>query len=430
MKTFFFNRRNIFIIFFLTNTIVFSQKKIVEFGSEWKYYSKKEAPEKGWQVLDSITSFWKKGKGPLGYGLDSINTILNYGEDEYNKIITAYFTKTFYVENPYEFVVFLIELQKDDGIMLYLNGREIFREDMPSGKIVHKTFANSRVINNYQKFKHSIYMSPEDFKEGENILSASVHQGHEESPDLFFDLQFVGYKDASKLKVLKKEKTIKNLYLDLKLKDLGYKQELVTKISQQERLKKEGENYKLLLFIALLFFLLVIVTLYQVWKKNRLKSIKLIELQNTLKNRNQIKDSEMMNISLNSLNNKQFLKVVKNDLESNLKEDNIDALKKELNKLVYSINYNIDSREDWENFKKYFNIVHSGYLDKLNELHPSLSDAELRHCIFIKLHMQTKEIANVLHIDPRTVQSSRYRIKKKMKLAEDVNLKEYLLSIS
>lgn len=430
MKTFSFKRSSILIVFYLINLMTFSQTSFIEFGSEWKYYSKKEAPEKGWHVIDSITSFWEKGKSPLGYGKDSIYTILNYGNDKKNKIVAAYFTKTFYVKKSSEYVVFLMELQKDDGIILYLNGREIFREDMPSGDITHKTLANSRVINTYEEFIHCIYLSPEDLKEGDNVLSASVHQGFADSPDLLFNLQLIGYKDVRKLKILDKEKTIKNLYLDLKLKDLGYKQELETKILQEESLKKKGKNYKLLLLVTLLFLLLSIITLYQVWKKNKLRNIELVKLQDTLKNENQVNDSEMMNISLSFLNNKQFLKVVKNDLESNLKEDSIKVLRKELNKLVDGINYNIDSREDWENFKKYFNMVHSGYLDKLKELHTSLSDAEIRHCIFIKLHMQTKEIANILHIDPRTVQSSRYRIKKKMKLDENISLKEYLISIS
>jgi DNA-binding CsgD family transcriptional regulator len=50
--------------------------------------------------------------------------------------------------------------------------------------------------------------------------------------------------------------------------------------------------------------------------------------------------------------------------------------------------------------------------------------------MFIKLHLQTKEIAKILLIDPRSVQTARYRIKKKMNLDEDIDLRAYLLKIT
>ena len=48
--------------------------------------------------------------------------------------------------------------------------------------------------------------------------------------------------------------------------------------------------------------------------------------------------------------------------------------------------------------------------------------------MFIKLHLQTKEIARILLIDPRSVQTARYRIKKKMNLKEEEDLRRYLIS--
>jgi len=49
--------------------------------------------------------------------------------------------------------------------------------------------------------------------------------------------------------------------------------------------------------------------------------------------------------------------------------------------------------------------------------------------MFIKTHLQTKEIARILLIDPRSVQTSRYLIKKKMGLEETIDLREYLLDL-
>ena len=97
--------------------------------------------------------------------------------------------------------------------------------------------------------------------------------------------------------------------------------------------------------------------------------------------------------------------------------------------IAKQIDYNIGHEDDWENLKKHFNAIHTGYFDQLIKLHPSLTEVELRHCIFIKLHMQTKEIAKILNIDPKSVQVSRYRIKKKMKLPEQVDLRDYLMKV-
>ncbi|WP_430811017.1 MULTISPECIES: helix-turn-helix transcriptional regulator [unclassified Carboxylicivirga] len=74
-------------------------------------------------------------------------------------------------------------------------------------------------------------------------------------------------------------------------------------------------------------------------------------------------------------------------------------------------------------------MVHAGYLEKLKYLHPNLSDIELKHCIFIKLHMEAKEVASLLNVEPRSVATSKYRIKKKLQLTEAHDLKDYLLSV-
>lgn len=409
---------------------LFSQTKFIQFGDEWKYYDQKDAPEKGWENSNRITSSWKKGRTGLGYGDRAIKTVINYGEDSNDKIITAYFTKSIRITDPFQFILYQISIEKDDGVVLYLNGREIYRKDMPLGEITHTTRASRLVVSGEQEeLLHTVFLSPEDLQIGENILSASVHQGRKESEDLIFNLELIGSNDVGVLRFLKKERTIKDLHLGLKLKDLGHKQEIERITLEQKLLKQKNNSYKIYLSVALVLLFASILGLTQVWKIYRTKNIELIKTNISLKDQNQMKGAEMINVSLSSLNNKQLLKVIKKDLEDNLKENSLSATKKEINKIINNINYNIDSTEDWENLKKHFNVVHSGYVDKLNELHPSLTDIELRHCIFIKLHMQTKEIANVLHIDPRSVQSSRYRIKKKMGLDENVNLKEYLISI-
>ena len=143
---------------------------------------------------------------------------------------------------------------------------------------------------------------------------------------------------------------------------------------------------------------------------------------------NQNKDREMLNASINSINNQQSLKTIKSIIEDSL-DNNLKLDNRELKNIINQIEYNVNTNENWENLKKHFNAIHLGYYDKLISLYPTLSDIELRHCIFIKLFMQTKEIASILNIDPKSVQASRYRIKKKMELDESIDLRDYLIKI-
>ena len=105
----------------------------------------------------------------------------------------------------------------------------------------------------------------------------------------------------------------------------------------------------------------------------------------------------------------------------------IDYRTKEFEKIISKIDFILDHDDEWINLKKHFNVIHTEFLDELNQItSPLLSESEIRHCVFMKLHMHTKEIARLMNIDPKSVQTSRYRLKKKMNLNENIDLKEYL----
>lgn len=63
-----------------------------------------------------------------------------------------------------------------------------------------------------------------------------------------------------------------------------------------------------------------------------------------------------------------------------------------------------------------FSRVHESFFSKISNVFPQLSQSEKRLCALLKLNMNTKEIANVLHINSRSVDQKKYRLKKKMHL--------------
>ncbi|AXT62685.1 hypothetical protein D1816_20825 [Aquimarina sp. AD10] len=406
-----------------------AQTKIISEGDEWYYYDDKSAPPKEWINNNYIYTDWKKGISPLGYGDDRIKTVISYGNNKSKKHITKYFKKTFRIDDPYEYLVYELKLQRDDGIVLYLNGRELLRDNMPENDtITHKTKANSLVRSDREEVIYTELIFPDNLIVGNNTISASVHQSRVTSSDCLFNLELIGDNNPNKIPIVLKERTIQNLSLDLKLKELNHKLELEKKDLQFGFLQKSNTSLKITIYIIIALLVLSIIGISLLWKKHTTKEKKLSENIFGLEEINRRKDQEMMSNSIKLLDNQQYLKEIKKELEDTIKEDTT-SIKKELKKIVNQIEYNLENEEDWENLKKHFNVIHTGFFDKLIKQHPSLSEIELRHCIFIKLYMQTKEIARIMHIDPRSVQASRYRIKKKMNLDENTDLREYLLNL-
>ena len=404
-----------------------AQTKIISQGDEWQYYDDQKAPPIGWEKLNNNTSKWKTGISPLGYGDSFVTTSISFGKDSLKKDIVKYFKKTFRIDNPFEYIVYKINIHKDDGIVLYLNGKEITRIDMPDKEITNNTKATSLIISGEaEEYVHTIVLAPDDFITGLNTIAASIHQGSSNSEDCIFSLELIGDNNHEMLPLLLKERSMKNLSLDFKIKELKHKQELDKNKSKLEALEHSKSNIKIVLFLLLILLLIGIAYAYRLFKSFKTKEDKLLRDISNFKEINNNKDLEMMSISMNSLNDKHYLKELKRDLEKSIKGD-ATSIKKEVKSTINNIKHNLDHNDDWENLKKHFNAVYTGFYDKLIEFHPTLSEIELRHCIFIKLHMQTKEIANILHIDARSVQASRYRIKKKMDLSENMDLKDYLL---
>jgi len=99
---------------------------------------------------------------------------------------------------------------------------------------------------------------------------------------------------------------------------------------------------------------------------------------------------------------------------------------KEIKKLIRS---SANLENDWADFKLHFENVHPDFFIRLNEMHQNLSQTDSRHCAYIKMKLSTKEIARLMGISATSVQMSRVRLKKKMKLGKETDLRNYILEI-
>ena len=160
---------------------------LVPRNSEWKYLY--EAAPSSWNRPSFNDSSWKTGKGQLGYGDGDEATVLDYGKNPDNKPITAYFRREFEVKNVKDVSLLALDLVRDDGAAIYLNGTEVHRDNLSSGTLRFTTQApsspNKNVENNYLRST----ISPTHLKNGRNVIAVEVHQNDPDSTDLSFDLQ-------------------------------------------------------------------------------------------------------------------------------------------------------------------------------------------------------------------------------------------------
>ncbi len=139
------------------------------------------------------------------------------------------------------------------------------------------------------------------------------------------------------------------------------------------------------------------------------------------------KDRQLAENALNLTKNDAFLNKFKKRMEDLLltfPDDQIHP-KEELAAIIADLDSHF-IQDGWKRFQLSFDAVHSDFVQTLAHAHPDLSPAEAKLSIFLKLGMNTKDIANLLYLTPESVKVARSRLRKKLGLTHNHNLHNYL----
>ena len=158
-------------------------------GSTWKYLDTGTNQGTAWRDLAFQDSGWATGPGKLGYSSNNagFGTVVSYGPDPANKYITTYFRKAFTVSNPGTIAALNLGLLRDDGAVVYLNGIEVYRNNMPGGAVTYITRASTTVDDGNTYYPASV--DPALLVAGTNVIAAEMHQVSPSSSDLSFDAE-------------------------------------------------------------------------------------------------------------------------------------------------------------------------------------------------------------------------------------------------
>ena len=163
---------------------------LVNEGATWSYSDNGGASAPGWNST-SFADNWSQGPSPLGYGAD-VATEISDGGDPDNKHLVSWFRHTFTVDDASGFDSLLLQLARDDAAIVYLNGNEVWRLNLPPGEVDHTTAAASNIEWWFQTALIPTMLSTENLLDGENVLAVQVHQHDAASSDMYFNLVLHG----------------------------------------------------------------------------------------------------------------------------------------------------------------------------------------------------------------------------------------------
>jgi hypothetical protein len=172
-------------------------------GAVWRYLDNGSNQGTNWLGLNVNDATWSAGPARLGYGGDSEVTLLSYGSNSSAKHITTYFRHAFEVGDASLFRALKLRLVRDDGAVVYLNGVEIFRSNLPAGSLNSSTLASVALGGGDEFIAVETNLPPTGLRNGTNVLAVELHQQSGGSSDLGFDLALdAEYANASPALVL------------------------------------------------------------------------------------------------------------------------------------------------------------------------------------------------------------------------------------
>lgn len=172
-------------ILYLFSFAIVAQTTLVNYGSTWSYYDLQNEPAVqgsiDWNDLTYNATTWSSGPGQLGYGDGDESTLIN------SNTLTAYFRHAFNVSSPGDYDSLNLNLLFDDGAVVYLNGVEVWRQNMPGGAVSYGTFSSAVGAENGT----ASTIIANSLITGNNVIAIEVHQSGASSSDISFDFELI-----------------------------------------------------------------------------------------------------------------------------------------------------------------------------------------------------------------------------------------------
>ena len=164
-------------------------------------------------------------------------------------------------------------------------------------------------------------------------------------------------------------------------------------------------------------------------RQAEINSAEIIQLRNEQLEKGIIsKSEELANSTMAVIKKNELLLTIKKGLSKIKTEPETRSSATHFNQVLHLVDSNISTEQDWQVFENNFNQVHEEFIKKLLMKYPNLTPSDVKLSAYLRMNLSTKEIAHLLNITNRSVELKRYRLRKKMNLATDVNLGEFMMA--
>ena len=230
-------------------------------------------------------------------------------------------------------------------------------------------------------------------------------------------------------KVLESKDYSYSVQISQLLSGLESKNEIL--IKKREIEEEKSSKFIILLFSIIAILILAFIVAYLISRKiymdkqmviaNQKERIAKSDLEHKKRelaavSTNIVQENEQMTSILKDI--KYYVSLIKSEKDKNI----FSPLLNKLNRLLN------DKRKD-DNYSDQFSAAYPGYLEYLTRTYPELTTADLKLCTFLRMNLNTKETADIMGLSVRSVESRRYRLRKKLGLSKKDDLVNYLISL-
>jgi hypothetical protein len=176
---------------------------LVGFGARWRIADTAQEAPAVWGAPGFDDRTWLEGAAPLGYGAGDVRTLLSHdlasGDDDWVTLLRH----AFRVEDPSRIQRLRIRVNHDDGAVVFLNGRELFRSNVRALPLSPQLPAATPLDGEWERRVLEFWAPPDALRPGRNVIAVQLHQYWRDRSDQRFDLELAAVTAEHPLRILR-----------------------------------------------------------------------------------------------------------------------------------------------------------------------------------------------------------------------------------
>jgi hypothetical protein len=169
---------------------IHAAETLIPLGATWRYRDLAVDLGTAWRETNYNDNAWAAGPSQLGFGDGDEATMVNIGPMN-GRYSTIYFRHTFSVTNRGNITNVALRLLRDDGAVVYLNGVEVLRSNMPESPSTYGTWSAVPAAGAEENQFFPAAIPPAHLRSGTNVMAVEIHQSDAASSDLSFDFELL-----------------------------------------------------------------------------------------------------------------------------------------------------------------------------------------------------------------------------------------------